>query len=58
VDFNITDYLQLRRSAFVKYWRKNFSTVGSTVAMTNLKIAFDHLGGRFCVIISLHSLCS
>jgi hypothetical protein len=41
VDFSVIDQLLIRYSAFVRYWRKNGSTMGLYMLFTDFRKVYD-----------------
>jgi hypothetical protein len=51
VDFNVTDQLLIKYFAFVRYWRKNKSTMGEYISYLSFHAGLCQK--YYCTIISL-----
>jgi hypothetical protein len=52
VDSDVIDQLLIRFSAFVRYWRKNGSTMRQYISYLDYKKAYDSVRRDFCTIFS------
>jgi hypothetical protein len=53
VDFNVTDQLLIRFSAFIRYWRKYESAMKQYISCSwTSRKPMIQLGGKYCAVFS------